>query len=59
MSFKSVWGFDPDEIADRSNVFGRPPESQNRGYSMSEEQAAGIPSDVCAQIHELQRIFRP
>lgn len=58
MSFKSVWGFDPEEVI---RAQGSRPDEQSADesmYSFAEEQAARIPSDVRSQIYELRRIFR-
>ena len=58
MAFKSVWGFDPDEVI-RAQT-SRPDQrgSDESTYSATEEQAARIPIDICLQIDELRRMFR-
>jgi len=61
MSFKAVWGFDPEEIAkvkppadDFPSTLGA---ETTREDAVSDD-SAGIPSSFEAQIYELRRIFR-
>jgi len=58
MSFKSVWGFDPDEVLKAQRFV--PPEQDvfESGYGADEERAARIPADIDSQIYELHRMFR-
>jgi hypothetical protein len=64
MSFKAVWGFDPEEI-DKAKVrdklshdfpieLGR----EGPGEDPASDDWAGMPSSFEAQIYELRRIFR-
>jgi hypothetical protein len=56
MSFKDVWGFDPNEAIRTQSLF-----DSNRDESMyneDEQRAARIPVDVYSQIYELRRMFR-
>ena len=58
MSFKSVWGFDPEEAIRAQRVFREQIGIQDSAYSSVEEQAAHIPPDADLQIAELFRLFR-
>jgi len=58
MSFKSAWGFDPDEALKTRDVFRGEPESDIFPYTADEQRAARIPVDAYAQIYELRRMFR-
>ena len=58
MSFKSVWGFDPEEAISAQRVFREQIGTQDSAYSSVEEQAAQIPPDADLQIAELFGIFR-
>ena len=74
MSFKSVWGFDPDEspyqaliatqVLPRTLVMKaqpfvpREPDVFESAYEVDEERAARIPPDINSQIYELRRMFR-
>lgn len=57
MSFKAVWGFDPDDKTHAINAPGEKLEAPNGGYSAREEELARIPLGVWAQIYELKRMF--
>jgi len=57
MSFKSVWGFDPEEAFQAQLRFRRTLGVQESGYNFAEQQAAQIPPDVRSQIEELWRLF--
>jgi hypothetical protein len=58
MSFKSVWGFDPDEVARAQDKLRSKSDDLETSYGPVEQQAARIPTEVDAQIYELRRIFR-
>jgi hypothetical protein len=58
MSFKSVWGFDPERAIQAQGFFRSEPESDSIAYSAAEELAARIPSDGDSQIYELRRMYR-
>ena len=58
MSFKSVWGFDPDEVMKAQRSVPREPDVFESAYEADEERAAHIPPDINAQIYELLRMFR-
>ena len=58
MSFKSVWGFDPDEASSVQRMFRGELETDDFAYNADEERAAHIPSDVYAQVYELRRMYR-
>ena len=58
MSFKSVWGFDPEEAIRAQRVFREQIGTQDSAYSSVEEQAARIPPDVYSQIAELFGMLR-
>jgi hypothetical protein len=58
MSFKSVWGFDPDEASRAQRMFRGELETDDFGYNADEERAARIPSDMYAQVYELRRMYR-
>lgn len=58
MSFKSVWGFDPDEASNAQRMFRGELETDDLAYNAEEERAARIPSDMYAQVYELRRMYR-
>jgi hypothetical protein len=58
MSFKSVWGFDPDEVMKAQRFGSREPDVFESAYEADEERAAGIPPEINSQINELRRMFR-
>ena len=58
MSFKSVWGFDPEEATRAQRVFREQIGTQASAYRSIEERAAQIPPDVDSQVAELFRLFR-
>ena len=58
MSFKSVWGFDPDEVMKAQRFVPREPDGFESAYEADEEGVARIPPDIKSQIYELRRIFR-
>ena len=57
MSFKSVWGFDPDEVIRAQSLFRRELDADESMYGADEQRAARIPPDVHTQILELRRMF--
>ena len=57
MSFKSVWGFDPDEVIRAQDLLRREPDVDESMYSADEQRAAHIPPDVHSQILELRQMF--
>jgi hypothetical protein len=57
MSFKSVWGFDPDEVLRAQSMVRREPVADESTYSADEKRAACIPPDLRSQILELRRMF--
>jgi hypothetical protein len=57
MSFKSVWGFDPDEVIRAQSLLRREPDGDESMYDAEEQRAARIPPDVHSQILELRRMF--
>lgn len=57
MSFKSVWGFDPDEVIRAQRLSRREPEGDEPMYGADEQRTAGLPPDVHSQILELRRMF--
>jgi hypothetical protein len=58
MSFKAVWGFDPDEVERARAAFSQRTDSDKSAHNIAEEQAARIPPSPNFQIYELRRIFR-
>jgi hypothetical protein len=57
MSFKSVWGFDPDEVI-RAQKLGECGANVNESaYDSEEQRPPGMPLDVYAQMYELRRMF--
>ena len=58
MSFKSVWGFDPDEVIRAQRERYVEPDTHESTYNEREEHAARVPVDVYSQIYELRRMFR-
>jgi len=58
MSFKAVWGFDPDEVTRAQSLQRAKPDNDESTYNDLEEQAARVPTDVYSQIYELRRMFR-
>jgi hypothetical protein len=58
VGFKSVWGFDPEEVIRAQKLSRTQPEPAELGYDAHEEQAALVPSEIDSQIYELRRIFR-
>jgi hypothetical protein len=57
MSFKSVWGFDPDEVIRAQSLLRREADADESMYGADEQQAARIPPDIHSQILELRRMF--
>jgi hypothetical protein len=57
MSFKSVWGFDPDEVVRAQKLGRREPRVDEFEYDSEERRPPGMPLDVYAQICELRRMF--
>ena len=58
MAFKSVWGFDPDEVIKAQRFVPREADAFEAAYEPVEERAARIPPDINSQIYELRRMFR-
>ena len=58
MSFKSVWGFDPDEVIRARSPLGCESGVDEPMYGADEQRAARIPSDLNSQILELRRMLR-
>ena len=58
MSFKAVWGFDPDEVMKAQRFVPREPDLFESAYEADEERDARIPPDINSQIYELCRMFR-
>jgi hypothetical protein len=58
MSFKSIWGFDPDEVEAARAAFSQWTDPDKISANITEDRAARIPSDICSQVKELRRIFR-
>jgi hypothetical protein len=58
VSFRSVWGFDPEEALHAQQLFRERIGAQESAYCSVEEQAAEIPPDANLQIDELYRMFR-
>ena len=57
MSFKSVWGFDPDEAFQAQYLFRRKLGTEESGFDSVEEKAVQIPPDFRSQIAELWRLY--
>ena len=57
MSFKSVWGFDPDEVIRAQKLSWREPDVDESAYDSEEQRPPGMPLDVYGQIYGLCRIF--
>jgi len=58
MSFNSVWGFNPDPETKPQSLSSAEPETDAIAYTVAEQRAARIPSDVDSQVYELRRIYR-
>jgi hypothetical protein len=62
-SFKTVWGFDPDDVEKAkqwvmpTGDFGNFGEKQS-GDNFPNDQEVGIPFNFEAQVYELRRMFR-
>jgi hypothetical protein len=57
MSFRSVWGFDPDEVVRSQELSRREPNRDESAHDPIDQPPTGIPVDVDAQIQELRRMF--
>jgi hypothetical protein len=57
MSFKSVWGFDSNEVIRAQSLLRREPDINESTYGADKQRAARIPPDVHMQILELRRMF--
>ena len=57
MSFKSVWGFDPDEVIRAQRLGRREANVDESAYDSEAQRPPGMPLDVCAQMYELRRMF--
>ena len=58
MSFEAVWGFDPDKAIQAESLPSSEIETDKFTYSVEEQRAARIPSDLHAQVYELRRMYR-
>jgi hypothetical protein len=60
MSFRGVWGFDPDEALRVQNAFRRSIATANDADEIIRDPRgeATIPRSRASQVHELQRLFR-
>jgi hypothetical protein len=56
MSFKSVWGFDPDEVTG-AQLGPLGPNDDKSAYDYADHRFPIVPLDVDAQIIELRRMF--
>jgi len=52
--FKSVWGFDPDEVAKAQALLRHENTMEDACRGAGEEEAARIPSGSHAQVYELR-----
>jgi hypothetical protein len=57
MSFKSVWGFDPDEVIRSQELRRRESNIDEPEYEPADQRPPSMPLDVDAQIYELRRMF--
>jgi len=57
MSFKAVWGFDPDEVKSSQTRLRGKKNACDASYDVLEEMAARIPLSW-EQVDELWRMFR-
>jgi hypothetical protein len=58
MSFKAVWGFDPDEVPAAHIVPQGETGANEASCGVAEQYFARIPADIRAQVYELRRLFR-
>jgi hypothetical protein len=58
MSFKAVWGFDPEEVAQAQRAFRSLPYAEEPEPMNATDECIGIPSSAELQLSELQRMFR-
>ncbi len=58
MSFNAAWGFDPDKATQANGLTPSETEIDRSAYSVEEQRAARIPSDMHSQIYELRRMYR-
>jgi hypothetical protein len=58
MAFKSVWGFDPDEVMRAQSLLRVQPDTDECKYYLDEQRTARIHLQVDSQIYELRRMFR-
>ena len=58
MAFESVWGFDPDKVAQAQSTSHGKAETDGSTYSAAEQRAARIPGDAESQVYELRRMYR-
>ena len=56
MSFKAVWGFDPDEVIRAQKLGWRAPDIDESAYASEEQRPPHMPPDVYEQIYELHRM---
>jgi hypothetical protein len=57
MSFKSVWGFDPDEVIRSQKLGRREPDRDESAYASEEQRLPHMPIDDHEQVYELRRMF--
>jgi hypothetical protein len=57
MSFKSVWGFDPEEVSRSKEFKRRDPNIDSSEHEFEDQSPPNMPFDVHAQINELRRMF--
>jgi hypothetical protein len=57
MSFKSVWGFDPDEVIRYQKLTRRELSIDESTHEFADQSTPNMPLDVDAQINELRRMF--
>jgi len=58
MSLKTVWRFDPGEVASAQNKLPGKSDDVESSYGPVAQQAARIPTEVDTQIYEFRRMFR-
>jgi hypothetical protein len=56
MSFKSIWGFDPDEVSRSQELKRRESNIDGSGCEFADQSPPNMPFDVDAQINELRRM---
>jgi hypothetical protein len=56
MSFKSVWGFDPDEVRRSQELKQQESNLDDSEHEFADQSPPNMPLDVDAQINELRRM---